>query len=71
MSRMRVMIVACAIAAIGAANASATSGDSGSTKQGCQAAIERQVANGISAGGGFKEGILAPANCDHFFNSLH
>jgi hypothetical protein len=27
------------------------------------------IEKGISAGGGKKEGVPAPTNCDHFFNS--
>ena len=34
----------------------------------CEATIARQAAKGVSAGGGPKQGVLAPTNCDHFFN---
>jgi len=34
----------------------------------CSQTIDRQIENGVSAGGGKKAGVLAPTNCDHFFN---
>lgn len=34
----------------------------------CFQNIAKQSAKGVSAGGGPKEGVLAPTNCDHFFN---
>ncbi len=34
----------------------------------CNNTIDRQYGKGVAAGGGPKEGILAPTNCDHFFN---
>jgi hypothetical protein len=34
----------------------------------CSNNIVKQSQNGVSAGGGPKEGVLAPTNCDHFFN---
>ena len=30
--------------------------------------IAKQTDKGVSAGGGPKEGVPAPTNCDHFFN---
>ena len=35
----------------------------------CGANIEKQTAKGVSAGGGKKQGIPAPTNCDHFFQN--
>ena len=35
----------------------------------CSENIDKQSEKGISAGGGPKEGVLAPTNCDHFFNT--
>jgi hypothetical protein len=35
--------------------------------QGCLDTIAAQRANDVSAGGGKKEGTLAPTNCDHNF----
>jgi hypothetical protein len=35
----------------------------------CSANIGKQTEKGIAAGGGKKEGIPAPTNCDHFFNT--
>ena len=32
--------------------------------------IDRQTANGVSAGGGPKGGTLAPTNADHFYQTL-
>jgi hypothetical protein len=34
---------------------------------GCPKAIEKQTEKGVEAGGGPKEGVPAPTNCDHFF----
>ena len=43
----------------------------GQTKEGaaenCQAAIDKQTANGVSAVGGPKEGQPGPTNCEHIF----
>jgi hypothetical protein len=33
----------------------------------CNAAVERQIAAGIQAGGGPKSVDVGPANCDHFW----
>jgi hypothetical protein len=35
----------------------------------CEASIDKQSANGVSAGGGPKAGVPAPTNCDHFYQS--
>ena len=35
----------------------------------CGNTIDRQSANGVSAGGGPKAGVPAPTNCDHFFQT--
>jgi hypothetical protein len=34
----------------------------------CGNVIDKQTAMGVSAGGGPKQGVPAPTNCDHFFN---
>ena len=33
----------------------------------CFESVENQIAMGVEAGGGPKEGFLGPSNCDHFF----
>lgn len=33
----------------------------------CGATVERQTEGDVSAGGGPKEDVPAPTNCDHFF----
>jgi hypothetical protein len=33
----------------------------------CAENVENQTEMGVEAGGGPKEGIVAPTNCDHFF----
>ncbi len=33
----------------------------------CLTNIDKQSANGVSAGGGPKAGVPAPTNCDHFY----
>ena len=35
----------------------------------CGNTIDKQSGNGVSAGGGPKDGVLAPTNCDHFFGA--
>ena len=35
----------------------------------CGRNIDKQTENGIEAGGGKKAGIVAPTNCDHYFNT--
>jgi hypothetical protein len=35
----------------------------------CTNTIDRQTAKGVSAGGGPKQGVPAPTNCDHFFGA--
>lgn len=34
----------------------------------CEQNIGKQIEKGVSAGGGPKEGVPAPTNCDHYFN---
>ncbi len=36
----------------------------------CFRNIEKQFEKGVAAGGGPKEGIPAPTNCDHFFQQI-
>ena len=38
-------------------------------EENCGATIDRQTAGGVAAGGGPKEGVPAPTNCDHFFGA--
>jgi hypothetical protein len=33
----------------------------------CTANVEKQTESEVAAGGGSKEGVPAPTNCDHFF----
>lgn len=35
----------------------------------CEAAVMTQSDAGVSAGGGPKAGVPAPANCDHYFQT--
>jgi hypothetical protein len=57
----------------GASSATAYNPDNPNTPQvaidNCGANVEKQSANGVSAGGGPKAGILAPTNCDKFFGA--
>ena len=34
----------------------------------CRDNVAKQIANGVSAGGGPKEGLPGPTNCDHLFH---
>jgi hypothetical protein len=38
-------------------------------QENCGATIDRQTEGDVSAGGGPKEGVPAPTNCDHFFGA--
>jgi hypothetical protein len=40
------------------------------SEQNCSNAIDRQYANETTAGGGPKAGIVAPTNCDHFYQEF-
>ena len=37
-------------------------------RQNCGENIEKQAEKGVAAGGGKKEGVPAPTNCDKFFS---
>jgi hypothetical protein len=37
--------------------------------QNCENTISKQHEKGVSAGGGKKEGVVGPTNCDKFFSS--
>ncbi len=60
------LVVAVALALAIAAPASSHKASQTGLEQ-CAAAVEMQVEAGLAAGGGPKEGIDGPANCDHFF----
>ena len=66
---------ACAAAVVvlaGAPGAAAYGGPDPNPKavQHCTDTIIRQTEREIEAGGGPKAGILAPTNCDHFFQAI-
>jgi hypothetical protein len=78
--RIRQMTAAALIASAlalgtgGAAQASTYGGGDSSTAPGqenavenCTNTIDSQTEDGVTAGGGSKEGTPAPANCDHYF----
>ena len=60
------LVVAVALALAIATPASSHKASQTGLEQ-CVAAIDRQLAAELVAGGGPKEGIDGPANCDHFF----
>ena len=55
----------CALGALAAPVSAAP--DNPKAAANCSQVVGKQSANGTSAGGGPKEGISAPTNCDHFF----
>jgi hypothetical protein len=70
------------LAALAAAGIAATAGGSSATAynpdnpntpqvaiDNCAANVDKQIANGTSAGGGPKAGEPGPANCDKFFGA--
>jgi hypothetical protein len=69
-SRIGLALVVAAFALTAAPAASPYGGPQPNPKavENCERNIDKQSEKGIAAGGGKKEGILAPTNCDHFFN---
>lgn len=68
----RLIVLAAVLAAAGGTGASALAFGPGAqpgdpARDACIAAVERQIAAGIQAGGGPKAIDLGPANCDHFW----
>ena len=70
------IMAAMVVASAGNAFALAYTPDTGGPSQGtitqtaesnCEANVTKQVDNEVAAGGGPKEDIDAPTNCDHFF----
>jgi hypothetical protein len=61
--------VATATALVGAAAAPASAANDTSGVN-CESVINMQTANGVLALGGPKADILAPTNCDHFFQQI-
>jgi hypothetical protein len=70
------IMVAMVVASAGNAFALAYTPDTGGPSQGtiteqaegnCEANVTKQVDNEVAAGGGSKEDVDAPTNCDHFF----
>lgn len=64
---MRLLVVVFGVLAVLGTSAPAAFADPGAN---CGAVIAKQYANGVAAGGGPKEGIPAPTNCDHFFQNF-
>ena len=76
MSRTKLLAAVAAAAlsvAAGASSATAYNPNNPHTPQvaidKCTANIDKQIAKGISAGGGPKAGELGPTNCDKFFGA--
>ena len=62
------MTAAVALVAVPAASPYGGPDPNPNAVENCLRNIDKQVANGIAAGGGKKAGVPAPTNCDHFFN---
>jgi hypothetical protein len=68
---VRKLLVATGLAtAMVLASASSAAAQTDESAENCGGVIMTQSDAGIEAGGGPKEGILAPTNCDHFFQAI-
>jgi len=70
-TRARLVAAVLVLAGLASAPLASAYGESHPNAQAvenCQANIAKQIDGGIAAGGGKKEGIPAPTNCDHLFN---
>ena len=65
--RLVLLIVLATAVALGSALPALAHNPSEKAVAACIAAVDRQLARGVEAGGGPKEGIPGPSNCDHFF----
>jgi hypothetical protein len=59
-------VVGIMLALPGAAGALGPSGNPHAVAA-CEKSIDKQSANGVTAGGGPKAGVPAPTNCDHYY----
>jgi hypothetical protein len=71
----RSVVIACAAGVFALGTASTAAGFGGpnpnpNAQDNCSKVIDSQSENGIAAGGGPKADILAPTNCDHFFQDV-
>ena len=66
-----VAAVSCVLTAVGSAGAFSkhdNPAEQQRAQDNCSRVTERQFERGVGAGGGHKEGLGAPTNCDHFYN---
>ena len=62
------LVAALGLVAAPVASAYGESHPNSQAVENCEANIAKQVERGVAAGGGKKEGIPAPTNCDHLFS---
>ena len=67
MRKALVGLFAAGVLVAGPASAGADPGGNETAMENCGAAIQAQIARGVSAGGGPKAGEPGPINCDFFF----
>jgi hypothetical protein len=69
--RITLVLMTAAVALVAVPAASPYGGPNPNPRavENCEANIDKQTVNGVAAGGGKKEGVPAPTNCDHFFQS--
>jgi hypothetical protein len=71
LNRARLIAVVVVLAGLASAPLASAYGESHPNPQAvanCEANVAKQFDAGVAAGGGKKEGIPAPTNCDHLFN---
>ena len=69
---MRKIVLAIGVGAIVALPATAAGygpSENSHAVAACEANIDKQTTDGVSAGGGPKAGVPAPTNCDHFYQA--
>ena len=64
---MRLLVVVFGVLAVLGMSAPTAFAANETSAANCQEVIAKQSTKGTAAGGGPKEGIVAPANCDHYF----
>lgn len=67
---MRLVVVVFSVLAVLGMSAPTAFAANENSAANCAEVVAKQAAKGIAAGGGPKEGILAPTNCDHFFQDV-
>jgi hypothetical protein len=62
------LVLVLAVVVVPAGSAYSADHPNAQAQGNCETNIAKQIDRGLAASGGTKDGLLAPTNCDHFFN---